>query len=310
MKPINKFAMVIFALVLVFSSLGAWAAPALAATDASVQAVNCGTYYTVKPGDNLYRIGVWYGVSWTTLVKWNSLKGTGAIYAGQVLCVAKAGSSTGSVGTGGIPAGTIPTFSILSVKKDVQVNIQTYNFPANDTFVVRMGEYGTLGIGGIKVGEVKSGAGGSFSKAFEIPAALQGSYRIAIRLESPTSGYFAYNWFYNNTAGSGSIGSGGIPGYSGYPTFFITAVTRNNSVTITAYNLPAHVDFEVRMGKIGTRAVGGYYVTTFNSGAGGTQAYTFSIPSQLYGVSQIAVRFENWTTGYYAYNWFWNNTTP
>jgi hypothetical protein len=25
--------------------------------------------------------------------------------------------------------------------------------------------------------------------------------KIAIRLQSPTSGYFAYNWFFNNTTG-------------------------------------------------------------------------------------------------------------
>jgi hypothetical protein len=36
---------------------------------------------------------------------------------------------------------------------------------------------------------------------FDIPASLKGSYQIAVRLQSNTgSGYFAYNWFYNNNA--------------------------------------------------------------------------------------------------------------
>jgi len=93
-----------------------------------------------------------------------------------------------------------PTFSIVAVVKDTTVTIQAYNFPPGDTFTVRMGAYGTLGVGGIVVGTQASGSGGSFSTTYDIPAALAGSYRIAIRLESPTSGYYAYNWFYNNTA--------------------------------------------------------------------------------------------------------------
>jgi hypothetical protein len=34
---------------------------------------------------------------------------------------------------------------------------------------------------------------------FHIPKSLQGSYRIAIRLQSPSTGHYSYNWFYNNT---------------------------------------------------------------------------------------------------------------
>jgi hypothetical protein len=94
----------------------------------------------------------------------------------------------------------IPTFSIVSVVRDSSVTIKTNNFPANDTFQVTMGAYGTYGIGGVVVATTSSGAGGSFTVTYNIPSSLAGSYQIAIRLQSPTSSYYAYNWFYNNTA--------------------------------------------------------------------------------------------------------------
>lgn len=62
-----------------------------------------------------------------------------------------------------------------------------------------MGKMGTKGINGIPVTTINSGVGGSFNATFDIPASLAGSNQIAIRLESTTGGFFAYNWFYNNT---------------------------------------------------------------------------------------------------------------
>jgi hypothetical protein len=98
-----------------------------------------------------------------------------------------------------VHAATIPTFSIVAVVTDTSVTIRTNNFPANQLFTVRMGAYGTQAVGGIVVGTTNSGAGGSFEETYAIPASLAGSYRIAIRMDSP-GGYFAYNWFYNATA--------------------------------------------------------------------------------------------------------------
>jgi hypothetical protein len=62
-----------------------------------------------------------------------------------------------------------------------------------------MGNYGTKGVNGINVGSTNTAGGGALSATYNIPASLAGSTRIAIRLQSPTSGYFAYNWFWNNT---------------------------------------------------------------------------------------------------------------
>ncbi len=205
----------------------------------------------------------------------------------------------------------IPTFSISSVVADKSVTIKTYNFPANDNFDVLMNYMHTQGVNGIKVTTISSGSGGSFSATFDIPASLQGQYQIAIRLQSNTgSGYFAYNWFYNNTTGT-NTGGGAVPsGYTGYPTFSISSVVRNKTVTILTNNLPANDKFDVLMGPMGTRGINGYFVTTINTSNGGAQTLTFNIPSQLKGSFQISIRLQSRTgSGFFAYNWFYNTTT-
>jgi hypothetical protein len=202
---------------------------------------------------------------------------------------------------------SFPYFNILEVVKDETVTIQTYNFPPNDTFTVTMGSYGSYGIGGIEVGSTASGTGGSFDVTYGIPAAFKGSERIAIRLSSPTSGYFAYNWFWNNTSASPSETP--IPSYSGFPTFSIESVVSGQSVTIFTKNLPPHDTFTVTMGKYGTKGVGGLVVSTTDSGEGGTLKLTYNIPSELASMDLIAIRLQSPVTGYFAYNWFYNTTT-
>jgi hypothetical protein len=108
--------------------------------------------------------------------------------------------SNTSGGTGGIPITKIPTFTIKSVVEDQNVTIRTHDFPANMEFVVRMNVIGTRGIGGLVVDTIDSGSGGAFTATFKIPSALQGLQQIAIRMDSTSTGHFAYNWFWNNTA--------------------------------------------------------------------------------------------------------------
>ncbi len=205
-----------------------------------------------------------------------------------------------------------PSFSIQSVSSDKSVTIQTFNFPAGDTFNVLMGPMGSRGIGGIWSAVLSSGSGGSLTATFAIPAALRGRQQIAIRLQSISgTGYYAYNWFYNNTTGSNwngdSIPPASQPVY--YPTFSISAVQRDSSVTIRAKNLPAGDRFRVLMGPMGTQGINGYQVSSFNSGSGGSQTLTFVIPAPLYGSHRISIRIESVTgSGYFAYNWFYNNT--
>ncbi len=88
------------------------------------------------------------------------------------------------VGPSAAISSTIPTISINSVVTDQTVSITTYNYPANQDFVVTMGPMGSMGINGYYVTTINSGAGGSFPATFAIPYQLKGSYQIAIRLQS------------------------------------------------------------------------------------------------------------------------------
>lgn len=228
---------------------------------------------------------------------WSSTSGAGLLAGGSLIQAAAKGSSV------------IPTISITSVQADQTVTIQTHNFPANDTFNVLMNTIGTKGIGGVQVATWSSGTGGTQTATFNIPASLRGQRMIAIRLESPTSGFFSYNWFNNNTSGSiPSTGATATPSRP-IPTFSITGVVRGQTVTIQTKNFPANDTFNVLMNNIGTKGVGGTSAGTWNSGAGGTQTATFTIPAAFANNALIAIRLESPSSGFFAYNWFFNNTT-
>lgn len=205
-----------------------------------------------------------------------------------------------------------PYFFIASVVADEEVTITPYRFAANDTYTVRMGAYGTLGISGIVVDTVTTNSTGVLSKTtFSVPAALDGAYRIAIRLESSLTGYYAYNWFYNNTTGGTTVPPTPWDGYVGYPYFFISTVTRDASVGIAPYNFTPDDTYNVRMGPYGTLGIGGILVGSVTTDEDGVLSdLTYDIPAALAGSYKIAIRLESTTSGYYAYNWFYNNTTP
>ncbi|MCA9994720.1 MAG: hypothetical protein KDE56_03165 [Anaerolineales bacterium] len=223
----------------------------------------------------------------------------------------------GLVGVRTVRSSTIPTISVVSVNADESVTIRTHDFPAGHTFVVTMGYMGTAGIGGTVVTTTASGNGGSFDVTYSIPPELRGQQQIAIRLQTEhLYPYYAFNWFYNNTTGvpAGS-GQGGqlpaAPGYTGIPTFKITAVERDTSVTIETNNFPANQTFTLTMGTYGTMGIGGTAVDTFDSGAGGTFSKTFAIPTAYHGYERIAIRAQTaHANPYYAYNWFFNQPIP
>jgi hypothetical protein len=99
----------------------------------------------------------------------------------------------------GSSGNAVPEFVITKVVQDWSVTIQTTTYyPANNSFTVRMGPYGSLGVNGVIVGFTNSGKGGIFSATYMIPDALRGSDRLHIRMDGE-NGFFSYNWFYNNT---------------------------------------------------------------------------------------------------------------
>ncbi len=208
-----------------------------------------------------------------------------------------------------------PTFTIKSVVMNQSVTILTSNLPPNDTFTVTMGENGTKGVGGIVVTNTSSGSGGSLELTYSIPAALYNFNPIAIRMQSPTTGYFAYNWFFNtssNTSPTPTPPPSTPPpsGYSGFPTFTITAVVKGSTVTISGVNFPPNDTFTVLMGPFGTKGVGGTNVGSTSTGSGGSLSATYNIPGSLAESTKIAIRLQSPTSGYFAYNWFWNSTAP
>ena len=201
----------------------------------------------------------------------------------------------------------IPTTSIKSVEQGVSVTIITYDFPADQTFAVTMGDFGTRGVGGISVANTYSGSGGSFEVTYIIPTTLVDNEKIAIRLESP-EGFFAYDWFVNTENGSESAE------YSGIPTTSIKSVDPGVSVTVTTYNFPADVDFNITMGEYGTQGVNGTYIKTINSGTGGSFDVEINIPALYANEHLLAIRFQS-SGPFHAYDWFvnqpeTNTTTP
>ena len=219
------------------------------------------------------------------------------------------GLSIGLVGR--TQALSTPITSIVSINPGISVTIAGTNFPAGQTFTVLMGPYGSYGLGGAVVGSYATGVGGYFTATYAIRSGLAGADKIAIRLESP-QGYFSYNWFYNTGSSSATAVPSGptpIPGYYGYPTLSITSAAAGSTVTIQTYNMPAGQAFTVRMGQYCTLGLGGDIVGT-TPDTGGSYSATYTIPSWLAGQAQIAIRMDSPTGYYYAFNWFYNNTSP
>jgi hypothetical protein len=211
-----------------------------------------------------------------------------------------------------------PTISITAVVRDQTVTIRTSNLPADMDFDVRMGAYGNLGWG-YYVTTIDSAGGGSRKYDITIPSQLKGLDRIAIRIDTTFSEYYAYNWFWNSSypvpptatpdpsKPTPTPAPTAIPGYSGYPYFYIASVTRNGQVAISAYNFPPNDTFDVTMNLYGTLGYAGYKVETVTTDAkGNLSKTTFSIPGDLDNLDRIAIRLQSPFTGYYGYNWFWN----
>ncbi len=207
---------------------------------------------------------------------------------------------------------TIPTFRIVSVTPGQMVTIETANFPASQLFVVTMGKMGTRGVGGIQVSTTSSGDGGTITESYAIPPELKDEQLIAIRLESD-EGFFSYNWFINQPASPAATSTpapvapvtGSQSSTFKIPTFEVIDVIPDQQVSIQTADFPAKQVFRVLMGRIGTRGVNGILVDQTNSGQGGSFQATYTIPPELIGQAQIAIRLES-AEGFFSYNWFAN----
>ncbi|MBN2044023.1 MAG: hypothetical protein JW757_03305 [Anaerolineales bacterium] len=217
------------------------------------------------------------------------------------------------------PALVIPTFTIQAVDYGKTVTIKGQNFIPNDIYTVTMGKFGTRGVGGVVVASQNAGTG-IFTATYNIPASLKDLTTIAIRLQSPTTGYYSYNWFWNKdkptTSGEPAVtpnpsgSSWGYPpaGKNTIPNTKITEVTKGVDVTVQGKNFTTKDTYNVYIGKMGTKGVGGVKVATFETNDSGTFTKTFNVPDSLKAEARLAIRFQSPVTGYYAYDWFINQT--
>lgn len=210
--------------------------------------------------------------------------------------------------------GTIPSISIVSVVPGSVVTVETSNFPENLDFDVTIGPYGSYGLKGTIVTTTNSGKGGTFTATYNIPAEFKDSARLAIRLQNATKGYYAYNWFENMVptaeATTVAVSKTVIPGYTGFPSFTITQVETDKSVSIDAKNFPSKADVDVTMNIVGVKNTSGYKVTSLNTGDKGEFTATFDIPKELLGIYMISINITDPESGYYGMNWFFNLTYP
>jgi hypothetical protein len=205
-----------------------------------------------------------------------------------------------------IPVQAAPNMdtSVFSVEENEYVTMVMEKFPANETYYVFMGEYGTYGMGGDLVSKLTTNDGGTFLATFPIPDELYNEDRIAIRFQSLSGKSVWWNWFINDTS-KGSYYYGGKFPYgpseddydveynqlqNGFPTFTVTKVVRGSSITVQTVNFPSGVRWSVYMKDGAMDDTSWYEVTGFNSD-GSVQTLTLTIPSDLQFVDKIAIKF-------------------
>lgn len=173
--------------------------PAAAQTTAG-----CARTHVVQPGQNLFRIGLLYGVRWDTLAAWNNLANANLVYSGQVLCVSGPVSGGGTVSPPpaspitvfpGNPFGptTEPRAYFPKITLGQSFELVGYNFPANRQVTISLA---ALGDSYQPFYTATTDARGQFYVQVAIPPALQTSRTVAVQVTA-SGGYFAKNWFYN-----------------------------------------------------------------------------------------------------------------
>ena len=86
--------------------------------------------------------------------------------------------------------------NIVAVKKDSQIVVEAVNFPANQTWTVRVGTYYGFRQDNVTVDTFTSAKGGTFRFIVKLPAVVAGSDWVSVRLDSANKNY-VYNAFYN-----------------------------------------------------------------------------------------------------------------
>jgi hypothetical protein len=99
---------------------------------------------------------------------------------------------------------------VIGVKANETITVQARNFPANQTFKIRIGTFKNFSKDFVVVGSVNSGTGGSFTFNVTLPSMQKDVELFTIRLDSPEKNY-AYNIFKNITSGTTTPGASPTP---------------------------------------------------------------------------------------------------
>ncbi len=288
-KKKTSFIQICLAIVLVLSMTAVNFTPAAASSTSSGS--SCDTEYVVQWGDNLYRIGLRFGVSWPEIAANNGIGYPYWVYAGQTICISGPGS--GASGSDGV--------SIFVTDNEINrsVTIETSRLPRKEIFDVYIGTCYNTGIGGHFVGKIKvDGNPGIYTEEFTIPSSLHGVSCLAVRMTSRISSRTAYATFLN--------GTGTQPAVSAL-SFYVNRVVRNKTVTIIVNNAIPGKKYRVYITSAGSGASGGTLVATIVPGSSQFRD-AYSIPKKYKGDARLAIRLEGVTTSGLVYHNFANVT--
>ncbi len=191
-----------------------------AAHPAQAQQMGCAPYHVVQPGENLFRIGLASGLSWTYLMQLNGLPNPNLIYVGEVLCLGTSGVVNPppvinpppvnpppvinpAPGVQLPPPGIFPSidFSVRTAAPGDTITVTGVNFPTNsdaDVFITPLLSLNAYTV----IGQTTTSATGTINFALPIPtningAPLQGN-AFSVLIKTRATGYFGYNFFYNS----------------------------------------------------------------------------------------------------------------
>ncbi len=90
--------------------------------------------------------------------------------------------------------------NIVAVKQDKQIVVEAVNFPANQTWKVRVGTYYGFSKDNVTVDTFTSAKGGTFRFIVQLPSVVEGADWVSVRLDSENK-HYVYNAFYNQDRG-------------------------------------------------------------------------------------------------------------
>ncbi len=94
------------------------------------------------------------------------------------------------------------SIAIVGVDKNRVITVQAQDFPANQTFKIRVGPFVGFFKNFVETGTINSGNGGNFKFNVNLPSEVRDVDKITVRLDSTSTGVYAYNVFTNTTSGS------------------------------------------------------------------------------------------------------------